>query len=56
MIQSHPTLSPDTSIFVIVADVSKRDLGKPGDWAIMDSGTPIRIPRSARMDSGFTTT
>lgn len=30
----HPTLSPDGSVFVTDADVTKRPFGKPGHWAI----------------------
>lgn len=30
----HPTLSPDGTLFVTDADVSKRPFGKPGHWAI----------------------
>jgi hypothetical protein len=30
----HPTLSPDGSVFVTDADVTKRPFGKPGYWAI----------------------
>lgn len=30
----HPTLSPDGTLFVTDADVSKRPFGKPGSWAI----------------------
>ena len=30
----HPSVSPDGKLFVTDADVTKRELGKPGDWAI----------------------
>ncbi len=30
----HPTVSPDGSVFVTDADVTKRPFGKPGHWAI----------------------
>lgn len=30
----HPTLSPDGTVFVTDADVTKRPFGKPGYWAI----------------------
>lgn len=33
-ISDHPTLSPDGKLFVTDADVTKRNCGKPGDWAI----------------------
>ena len=36
---NHPTLSPDGTIFVTDADVSRRDFGKPGDWAIIVGDT-----------------
>lgn len=35
----HPTISPDGQIFVTDADVSKRDFGKEGDWAIVVGDT-----------------
>lgn len=35
----HPTIGPDGKIFVTDADVSKRDFGKPGDWAIVVGDT-----------------
>jgi Tol biopolymer transport system component len=36
---NHPTLSPDGKVFVTDADVSRRDFGKPGDWAIVVGDT-----------------
>ena len=36
---NHPSLSPDGRVFVTDADVSKRDFGKPGDWAIVVGDT-----------------
>lgn len=36
---NHPSLSPDGKVFVSDADVSKRDFGKPGDWAIVVGDT-----------------
>jgi hypothetical protein len=38
-ISDHPTLSPDARIFVTDGDASKRDFGKPGQWAIMLGST-----------------
>jgi Tol biopolymer transport system component len=35
----HPTLSPDGNLFVTDADVTKREFGKPGDWAIVVGST-----------------
>ncbi len=36
---NHPTLSPNGTVFVTDADVSRRDFGKPGDWAIVVGDT-----------------
>lgn len=36
---NHPSLSPDGKTFVTDADVSRRDFGKPGDWAIIVGDT-----------------
>ncbi len=35
----HPSMSPDGHVFVTDADVSRRDFGKPGDWAIIVGDT-----------------
>lgn len=33
-ISDHPSISPDGKLFVTDADVTKRKVGKPGDWGI----------------------
>ncbi len=33
-ITNHPSLAPDAKLFVTDADVTKRNYGKPGDWAV----------------------
>ncbi|HSG69365.1 MAG TPA: hypothetical protein VLA12_03075, partial [Planctomycetaceae bacterium] len=38
-ISNHPTLSPDGRTFVTDADVTKRNYGNPGDWAIAVGST-----------------
>jgi len=38
---NHPSLSPDGQLFVTDADVTKRELGNPGDWAIGVGSTQI---------------
>lgn len=38
-ITDHPTLSPDGSLFVTDANVTKRKYGKPGDWAVAVGST-----------------
>lgn len=38
-ISDHPSLAPDGRLFVTDADVSKREFGKPGDWAIAVGST-----------------
>jgi len=35
----HPSFSPDARFFTSDADVSKRDFGKPGDWAVVVAPT-----------------
>lgn len=38
-ISDHPSLSPDGKLFVTDADVTKRKLGSPGDWAVAVGST-----------------
>ena len=38
-ISDHPSLSPDGRLFVTDADVTKRNYGKPGDWAVAVGST-----------------